>query len=97
MSANDGVYVLYTDSDKGPEYRVKHAFAIDNIYGPWNPETNRFDGNIEQIKSTFVESPVFYSLNEALDYAEQEEDDVGPTEDGVSLINIFKDYGYIFA
>lgn len=97
MSADNGVYVLFTDPDKGPEYRVAYASAIGNIYGQFNEELNTYDGNVSAILSTFKDSEVFYSLNEALDYAEQLEYEKGETEDGVCVINEFKDYGHIFA
>lgn len=96
MSQDNGIYVLFTESERGPEYRVKFATAIGNIYGEWNDETGRYDGNTEAIKDTFGEAPVFYSLTEALDYAEQEEYDVGATEDGICVINEFKEHGNIF-
>ena len=96
MSQDNGIYVLVTESERGPEYRVKFAMAISNIYGEWNVETGRYDGNTEAIKDTFGEAPVFYSLNEALDYAEQEEYDIGATEDGICVINEFKGHGNIF-
>jgi hypothetical protein len=96
MSQDNGIYVLVTESDNGPEYRVKTASAIGNIYGEWNDENGKYDGNLDAIKNVFAEAPVFYTLNEALDYAEQEEYDVGTTEDGICVINEFKDYGYIF-
>ena len=96
MSADNGIYVLYTESDRGPEYRVKFATAIANIYGEWNAETARYDGNADAIKEYFGTAPVFYSLDEALDFAEMEDSDQGVTEDGICVINEFKDYGHIF-
>ena len=50
MSADNGIYVLYTESEKGPEYRVTYAQAIDSIYGEWNNETARYNGNPDAIK-----------------------------------------------
>ena len=32
MSADNGIYVLFTDPEKGPEYRVAYAHSIGNIY-----------------------------------------------------------------
>jgi hypothetical protein len=96
MSADNGIYVLLTESEKGPEYRVTHASAIGNIYGEWNPEKAKYEGNIEAILDTFAQVPVFYTINEALDFAEELEHNTDPTEDGVCVINEFKDYGYIF-
>lgn len=96
MSLDNGIYVLYTDSEKGPEYRVAEASAIGNIYGKWNEETGKYEGDLDAIKATFLDKPVFYSINEALDFAEEIERNAEPTEDGVCVINEFKDYGYIF-
>lgn len=96
MSADNGIYVLYTDSDKGPEYRVSHACAIGNIYGKWNDDTAKYDGDLNLIKETFSNAPVFYTLNEALDHAEMQEQEIGYTEDGICVISEFKEYGYIF-
>ena len=62
MSKDNGIYVLLTDSEKGPEYRVAHTYAIDNIYGNWNEETEKFEGNVEAILSAFSQQPVFYTL-----------------------------------
>jgi hypothetical protein len=96
MSADNGIYVLFTESEKGPEYRVAHAHAIGNIYGEWNDESGRYAGNTDVIKNVFGESQAFYTLNEALDAAEGLQYDIGDTEDGICVINEFKDYGWIF-
>ncbi len=96
MSIDNGIYVLYTESENGPEYRVTVANAIGNIYGEWNSETARYDGNIQLIKETFGNVPVLSTLEEALDFAEELENNMDPTEDGICVINEFKDYGYIF-
>ena len=91
MSADNGIYILLTESAKGPEYRVAYAFAIDNIYGKWNVESAKYNGNLDAIVEIFNESEVFFSLNEALDYAEAIEHDVGYTEDGICVISDFKE------
>lgn len=96
MSADNGIYVLFTDSEKGPEYRVTVASAIDNIYGDFNTETGKYEGNIQAIDETFGNVPVLYTLNEALDFAEELAYNMEPTEDGICVINEFKDYGFIF-
>ena len=96
ISADNGIYVLYTESEKGPEYRVAYAQSIGNIYGKWNDETARYDGDPVAIKEYFGGAPVFYTLNEAMDFAELEDSDQGVTEDGICVINEFKDYGHIF-
>ena len=97
MSMDNGIYVLLTETENGPEYRVSHAFSIDNIYGEWNDKTAKYNGDISALVSTFGESEVFYTLNEALDKAEEIENDVGHTEDGICVISDFKDYSHIFS
>jgi hypothetical protein len=96
MSADNGIYVLLTESEKGPEYRVTRANAIDNIYGEWNSETGKYEGNPLAIFDTFSNVPVFYTINEALDFAEELEYNSDPTEDGVCVISEFKSFGSIF-
>ena len=96
MSMDNGIYVLLTETEKGPEYRVTYATAIDNIYGVWNAERAKYEGDLTAIVSTFSESEVFHTLNEALDKAEEIENDIGQTEDGICVINDFKDYSHIF-
>lgn len=97
MSADNGIYVLFTESEKnGPSYRVSHLRAIDNIYGKFSTEKGCYEGDPEIINDYFGGSQVFYTLNEALDYAEEVEAKVGPTEDGICVINEFAHHGYIF-
>lgn len=96
MSADNGIYVLYTESSNGPKYRVAYAHSIDNIYGKFNSDTAKYDGNIQSIKETFAHAPVFSSLNEALDKAEEISYDYEYLEDGISIISEFSDYGYLF-
>ena len=96
MSADNGIYVLFTESEKGPEYRVAYAHAIDTIYGKFNDVTFRYDGDLNAIQETFQAAPVFHTINEALDYAEEMEQNYDYLEDGICVINEFKDHGYIF-
>lgn len=96
MSADNGIYILLTETEKGPEYRVAYAQAIDSIYGKFNEEKFRYDGDDEQIRSVFGKSEVFYTLNEALDKAEEIEQDYNYLEDGIAVISEFKDHGKIF-
>lgn len=92
MSSDNGIYVFLTETEKGPEYRVAHAQAIDNIYGEWDVDHAKYKGNDSAIRETFSEAEVFYTLNEALDKAEEIENDVGYTEDGICVISDFKDH-----
>ncbi|NDB58778.1 hypothetical protein EB001_10050 [bacterium] len=96
MSMDNGIYVLLTETEGGPQYRVAYATAIDNIYGEWNADRAKYVGDLNAIVSTFSESEVFYTLNEALDKAEEIENDIGYTEDGICVISDFKDYSHIF-
>ena len=96
MSADNGIYVLLTESEKGPEYRVAYAQAIDSIYGKFNEETFKWEGDMEAMRDIFQEAQVFYTLNEALDHAEEIEQEHEYLEDGICVINEFKDHGKIF-
>jgi hypothetical protein len=96
MSADNGIYVLFTESEKGPEYRVAYAQAIDSIYGKFNEETFKYEGNAMCIQDTFQGSAVFHTIDEALNYAEELEQEYNYLEDGICVINEFKDYGYLF-
>lgn len=96
MSIDNGVYILYTESQKGPEYRVAYSHAIANVYGKWNVDTAVYEGDIDALKSVFKDAPVFYSLNEAVDKAEDIAYDHPYLEDGVCVINDFASLGYIF-
>ena len=96
MSADNGIYVLFTETEKGPEYRVTHAQGIDSIYGKFNEESFKYEGNSELLKEYFSEAEVFYTIDEALNYAEDLERNIGYTEDGVCVINEFKEYGHLF-
>jgi hypothetical protein len=89
MSADNGVYVLYTDTNKGPEYRVAYSHAIDNIYGEFDDETGHFAGNADAIVETFGDRKVFHNLNEALDVAEEVAAGHEYLEDGVCTIYSF--------
>ena len=96
MSADNGIYVLLTESKKGPEYRVAYAQAIDSIYGKFNEETFKWDGDKEAMLDIFKDASIFYTLNEALDHAEEMEQNYDYLEDGICVINEFKDHGQIF-
>lgn len=96
MSADNGIYVLYTETEKGPEYRVAYAQAIDSIYGKFNEDTFKYEGNAMSIQDTFQGSAVFHTIDEALNYAEELEQEYSYLEDGICVINEFKEYGYLF-
>lgn len=92
MSADNGVYILQT---KGPEFRVAHAQGIDNIFGEWDEERKLWTGNAEYILSTFGESNVFATIEEAYDVAEAIERSLEYTEYGVCLVVDFETQNYI--
>lgn len=97
MSADNGIYVLLTETENGPEYRVTYAHAIGNIYGDYNHDIGQYDGNVKNIVSVFGEAPIFHTLNEALDFAEEmEQNSENYLEDGVCVITDFKDLSHIF-
>lgn len=87
MSADNGVYILQT---KGPEFRVAHAQAIDNVFGEWDVEKNIWKGDAEFILDTFGESNPFSTIEEAFDVAEGIERSLEFTEYGVCLIRDFE-------
>jgi hypothetical protein len=91
MSADDGVYILQT---QGPEFRIAHTQAIDNIYEEYFPETNTWSPCVERIVQTFGASKVYEDLTEAWDDASILEDKVGSTEYGTSLITQFSEYHF---
>ena len=97
MSADNGIYVLFTDSEKnGPQYRVAHLQAIDNIYGVFSEVNCKYEGDPETLNNYFGSAKVFHTLNEAMDYAEELENEIGYTEDGICVINDFAHHGWIF-
>ena len=89
MSKDNGIYVLLTESEKGPEYRVAYAHAIDSIYGKFNEQTFRYEGDSMAIQDTFQGAAVFHNINEALDYAEELEQNYEYLEDGICVIPSF--------
>jgi len=96
MSADNGIYVLALETEGNLKYRVAYANAIDNIYGKFNDVTGRFDGDTSAIQSTFDEAEEFDLLNDALDFAEELALQYEYLEDGVCVIEDFRDYGYLF-
>lgn len=93
MSSDNGIYILQT---KGPEFRIVHAAAIDNIY-KFNEETGHWDCDPEMILSYFGESQVYTNLEEAWDKANLMAEDYAYLEDGVCLIREFEEKSFIDA
>ena len=97
MSADNGIYILFTESEKnGAQFRVAYAQSVDNIYGNFSEEKCIYEGKPEVINDYFGAAKVFHTLNEALDYAEELENEIGYTEDGICVINDFPQHGWIF-
>lgn len=91
MSSDNGTYILQT---YGPEYRVVHCQAIDNIYGTWCKETNTFLPNAEQLVDYFGKSEVFQDIEKAWDFALALDDEVSYSEYGTCLIRDFEAYSF---
>lgn len=91
MSADNGVYILLT---KGPEFRIAHTQAIDNVYGEWNTESNTWQGDPDSLLSLFGESKTYHNIEEAYDEAEVIERSVEFTEYGVCLITDFQEHTF---
>lgn len=95
MSADNGVYVLYTEHDSGSQYRVAYAANIDDIFGE-HDDTTGWQGDDHKIVETFADKEAFTNLEEALNHA----DEVAATHDyleyGVCIISDFQDRGYLF-
>lgn len=91
MSADNGTYILQT---YGPEFRVVHTQAIDNIYGTFLTESERHLPNYQAIVETFASSKVFNNLEEAWDFALDLDEQVDYSEYGACLITEFEDYSF---
>jgi len=91
MSADNGTYILQT---YGPEFRVVHTQAIDNIYGSFVEESMRHLPNPQAIVETFALSRVFNNLEEAWDFALDLEEQAEYSEYGACLITEFEDYTF---
>jgi hypothetical protein len=87
VSADNGTYILQT---AGPEFRIAHASAIDNIYGDWSDQ-GHWQGSPHYIKQTFGSSRVWYNLEEAFDEATILDHTFEVSEFGVCLITDFQE------
>jgi hypothetical protein len=87
MSSDNGIYILET---KGPEYRVSHALAIDNIYGNINDQ-GKWNGDPEMIDLYFSKAVVWFDRGQALVEAHSMAEKEGPLEYGVCILDSFKD------
>lgn len=91
MSADNGIYILQT---YGPEWRVAHQQNIEEIYGNFSDDTYKWEGDPEEMFRYFGEAPVFLSLEEALDFAEEMVYDYDYLEYGICVISDFKEMDF---
>jgi ribosomal protein S16 len=94
LSADNGTYILQTTGSDGPEFRVVHCQAIDNIYGQFIESTGTWSPDPKMIVEYFGESKVFTNLEEAWDEAFSIEESYDWTEDGACLIPDFSQYHF---
>lgn len=91
MSSDNGIYILQS---KGPEWRVAHLQNIDDMYGNFSDESLQWQGDPEIMFNYFGKAPVFSSLEEALDFAEEMVYDYPYLEYGICVISDFKDWNF---
>lgn len=98
MSADNGVYILQT---RGPEFRVAHLQAIDNVYYSWGyKEDGTIDGGdtdnqdiwIMNARQMWFGAPVFTDEDEAWKAAREIHDSVDFTEYGISKIEVDREF-----
>lgn len=94
MSADNGTYILQTTGNDGPEFRIVHCQAIDNIYGQFVENTGTWMPNPEMMVEYFGTSPVYTNLEEAWDEAFKIEEEKDWSEDGACLISEFSQYHF---
>jgi hypothetical protein len=87
MSADNGIYILETDTDNGREYRVTSAQCIESIYcdledGRGCDVTD--SGMIEE----WGDSEVFNTETKALKYAEELANTIDWLEYGICFIRV---------
>ena len=94
MSADNGTYILQTTGTDGPEFRIVHCQAIDNIYGQYIESTGRYLPDPKSIVEYFGESVVYTDLETAWDEAFRIEEQKDWSEDGACLIPDFTEYHF---
>lgn len=88
MSADNGTYILQT---YGPEYRIAHTQAIDNIYSKFDELTSTYQPDIDVIIECFGTSKVYTQVEDAWDAAFNLDEEHSWSEYGVCLISDFSD------
>ena len=91
MSADNGTYILQT---YGPEFRIAHAQAIDNIYRDYDDENHSWFPDINSIVDYFGKSKVYTTIEEAWDEAFLLDESHGWSEYGTCLITEFAEYHF---
>lgn len=91
MSADNGVYILKT----GNQYRVKHLFAIENLY--WNEKHGCSMQTLQpnMIYEMFGDVPYTYSSDLALRIAKRIESKLPICEYGMVFIDSEMSWGQI--
>lgn len=94
MSADNGTYILQTAGADGPEFRIVHCQAIDNIYDQFIASTGTWTPQKDSIVEYFNSSKVYTNLEEAWDAAFEIDEEHGWSEDGCCLITEFSHYEF---
>lgn len=79
MSADNGIYILETD---GPEFRVKHLQAVEDVYGDTDHDTLR------NAQAMWREAKVFTEKTAAYLEADRQAEGCDVLEYGISVIRI---------
>lgn len=99
MSADNGIYILRTD---GPEFRVAHAQAIDQVWIEYDNNDDIDEMPTEWVPDyglivhIFGESPVHTTLEKAMLAAQKLHDEYGWTEYGINVVNDFAKYSFTY-
>lgn len=85
MSADNGIYIVET---AGPEFRVEHMTAVENLNWDKTKENFTNDPNviINNVRDRFFTSPVFTSKSAALEYAAEQAKKCYILEYGISFV-----------
>jgi len=91
MSADNGIYILQTE---GPEFRVQHCQAIENINWDDNIKdyTEDEDVWIENARITFKNAPVFNNERDAVIFAHKCSKKYSILEYGIQPITISRKF-----
>lgn len=93
MSADNGIYILQT---RGPEFRVAHLQAVDNVYYCWDGNsgdtTDDPDVWIVNARSMWYNCEVYINEDEAWEKARKLQEEIDYTEYGISKIEIDREF-----